>query len=89
MPWYSVNRGSMVPQGLEVKEFSVLRMASSGRTRNFPFFEKLSRCIIYQTRSSYFQAFMSSIPQSLPGQKSLAEHDPDLFDLIEKVRSYP
>ena len=29
---------------------------------------------------------MSTIPQTLPGQKSLEEHDPILFDLIEKEK---
>lgn len=30
---------------------------------------------------------MSAIPQTLPGQKSLADHDPVLFDLIEKEKN--
>lgn len=30
---------------------------------------------------------MSSIPTSLPGQTPLAEHDPELFDLIEKEKN--
>ena len=29
---------------------------------------------------------MSNIPASLPGQKSLLEHDPELHDLIEKEK---
>lgn len=29
---------------------------------------------------------MSSIPTTLPGQKTLEEHDPELFDLIEKEK---
>ena len=29
---------------------------------------------------------MSSPPTSLPGQRTLEEHDPDLFDLIEKEK---
>ena len=29
---------------------------------------------------------MSNIPTSLPGQKSLLEHDPELHDLIEKEK---
>jgi len=30
---------------------------------------------------------MSSIPTTLPGQVSLADHDPALFDLIEKEKN--
>ena len=29
---------------------------------------------------------MSTIPTSLPGQKALLEHDPELHDLIEKEK---
>ena len=29
---------------------------------------------------------MSSPPTSLPGQRTLEEHDPDMFDLIEREK---
>lgn len=36
---------------------------------------------------SHNTAAMSEIPQTLPGQKSLEEHDPELFDLIEHEKN--
>jgi glycine hydroxymethyltransferase len=36
--------------------------------------------------STHFSEEMLTIPQSNPGHKSLEEHDPELFDLIEREK---
>ena len=85
VPTFSQSRGARAPRAtlfLVFHSWFLAPVRVSAQARHFP----KSSISVFRDKRQEEEMSKTEVPSSLPGNVSLADHDPVMFDLIEKEK---